>query len=64
MSKYKMVNGVMVMHGSRAYELLESKDPKDHKLAKRLMEYCDKAEKCGYEYAALQKLRKEYADVV
>ena len=54
----------MVMQGSRAYELLESKDPKDHKLAKRLMEYCDKAEKCGYEYAALQKLRKEYQDVV
>ncbi len=64
MQKHKMVNGVMVMQGSRAYELLESKDPNDHKAAVRLMAYCAKAEKCGYNFEIIKKLREEYADVV
>ena len=55
---------VKLMPGSRAYELMQSKNPADHKLAKRLMEYCRKADACNYEYQALQKLRNEFKDVL
>ena len=64
MADFKMVRGVKVMSGTRTFELLESKDPLDHKKAKLLMEFCDKAEACGYEYQALMKLREQYKDVV
>lgn len=64
MAKFKMVRDVKVMEGTRAYEWLESKDPADHKRARRLMEFCDKASAVNYEYGALVKLRQEYQDVV
>lgn len=62
--KFKMVGSTKVLQGTRAYEWLESKDPADHKKAKRLVEFCNKAYNVGYEYGALQKLRKEFSDVV
>jgi len=58
------VEPVRLMPGSRAYELMQSKNPADHKMAKRLQEYCRKAEACFYEYHAVQKLRKEFQDVL
>lgn len=62
--KFKVVGDVKVMQGTKAYELLESKDPADHKKAKRLMEFTRKCDAAGYEYTAVQKLRKEFSDVV
>ena len=52
------------MAGTKAFEWLESKDPLDHKKAKLLMEFCDKAERIGYEYKALMQLREQYKDVL
>lgn len=64
MEKFKLVRGVKVMSGTKTFELLDSKDPADHKKAKRLMEFCDKAEACFYEVNTLRKLREEYSDVI
>ena len=64
MAKFKMMRDVKVMEGTKTYELLESKDPQDHKRARRLTEFCDKASQVNYEYAALARLRNEYKDVV
>jgi hypothetical protein len=55
---------VKLMPGSRAYELQRSRDPKDQKMAKRLMEYCRKAEAANYDWATVLKLRKEFNDVL
>lgn len=60
----KFVNGVHVMPGSKAFELLSSNKPEDQKAAQRLMTFCAKAEKCGYDYEIIKKLREEYKDVV
>ena len=46
---YKMFKGHKVMSGCKSYELLESSDPKDHKKAARLLEFCDKAAECFYQ---------------
>lgn len=62
--KFKMVGDVKVMQGTKVYELLESKDPAAPKQVKRLMEYSRKAEACCYDWATLQKLRKEFQDVM
>ena len=64
MFNFKMVKDVKVMAGTKAFEWLESKDPLDHKKAKLLMEFCDKAERIGYEYKALMQLREQYKDVL
>lgn len=55
---------VKLMPGCRALALLQSKDQKDHKLSKRLQEYCRKAEACNYDWQTVQKLRKEFKDVL
>lgn len=64
MERYKLVGDCKVMAGTRSYELLDSKDPHDHKKAKQLMKFCDEAYAVGYEYEALMKLRKQYGDVL
>jgi hypothetical protein len=60
----KMVGDVRVMDGTRAMDLLNSKEPTDQRVAKRLMEYCRKAESANYDYSTIQKLRNEFKDVV
>ncbi len=64
MNNFKMVGGVKVLSGTKTFDLLESKNPENAKLAKRLMEFTRKAEACGYEVVACRKLRKEFNDVV
>ena len=64
MQKFKTTNGVHVMQGSAAYDFLESGNPDDVKKANRLMSYCSKAENCQYKLEIIQKLRKEYNDVL
>lgn len=56
--------GTELLPGSRVRELLESKDPSDQKKAKRLHEYARKASACNYDYETVQKLRKEFNDVL
>lgn len=63
MSNFKMVRNVKVMPGSKAHDLLESKDVLDHKRAKRLVEFCDKASRIDYRSHELALLRNEYKDV-
>ena len=63
-AKYVMQGDVKVMEGTRSYELLTSGKPEDLKTAKRLGEFTRKCYDAGYEYAAVQKLRQEYKDVV
>ena len=63
-SNFVMHQDVKVMEGTKAYELLTSKNPEDRKKADRLMAFCRKAEACGYVYDQIAKLRQEYADVV
>lgn len=63
-SNFVMHQGVKVMEGTKAFELLNSKNPEDRKKADRLMAFCRKAEACGYVYEEVAKLRQEYADVV
>lgn len=55
---------VHIDKNTRTYELMHSKDAKERKLAKRLMEYCDKCELANYEYTAVTKLREQYKDVL
>jgi hypothetical protein len=64
MSKGVMVDGVLCMPGSRAYELMQSKDKVDHNKARTLVKFCDECEKAGYEYSAVQRLREKYKEVV
>jgi hypothetical protein len=52
------------MPGSRAYELMQSKDKVDHNKARTLVKFCDECEKAGYEYSAVQRLREKYKEVV
>ena len=59
-----MSDGVKVMAGSKSYELMESKDPADHKKASRLSAFCRKAEKVNYDATVIAKLRQEYSDVL
>jgi len=58
------MNNVIVMPGSRTYELQRSKDAKDQKAAKRLLDYSAKAYAANYDYSALQKLREQFKDVL
>lgn len=58
------VRGVKIMSGTKAAELLGSKDNIDHKKAKLLVEFCLKAEACHYEYKQLSALRVEYNDIL
>lgn len=62
--KFKMVGPTKVMQGTKTYELLESKDPADQKKAQRLVKFCDLCYRAGYDYNEVQKLRKEFSDVV
>ena len=62
--KFKMVGNTKVLQGTRAYELLESKDPADQKKAQRLVKFADLCYRAGYDYAEVQRLRKEFNDVV
>lgn len=61
---YVMNGRVKVMSGARTYELLMSKKPEDLKTAKRLGDYCHKAEACFYDLKTVQQLRQEYSDVL
>ena len=61
---YKMYKGHKVMSGSKAYDLLESSDPKDHKKATRLLEFCDKAAACFYQNPKYSELREQYKDAI
>lgn len=54
----------MVMQGTKTYDLLCSKDPADQKKAKRMMEFCRKAESCYYANPEYSKLRQEFKDVL
>lgn len=56
--------GVVVMNGTKMAELLASKNPEDQKKAKRLHEFCVKAEACNYKNPVYSELRKHYSDVV
>lgn len=58
------VNGVLVMPGSKSYELLTSKDKEDNAKGKRMLEYTRKAAEANYEFRKLEKLRKEFKDVL
>lgn len=58
------VGDVLVMEGSKSYDLLTSKDADDQKKGKRLLEYTRKAEACGYDLSKIEKLRKEFKDVL
>lgn len=60
----KRLAGVEVQPGSKAFELLESKDPLDHKKAKLLVEFCKACSLANYEYAKVAKLREQYKDIV
>lgn len=60
----KVLNGVHIQSNTKTYELLMSKDKKDHAKAKKLMEFCKEAEACNYEYNALVKLREKYKNVI
>ena len=60
----KIVSGVVVQSGSKAYELFESKDPIDQKKAKLLVEFCKECSKANYEYSTVQKLREKYKDII
>lgn len=64
MMAFKMVGNVMVMAGTRTYDLLESKAPDAQKKAKRLMEFCRKAEACYYANPEYSKLRQQFKDVL
>ena len=64
MDKFKLVDGVKVMEGSKTYELLSSKNPDDQKKAARLSAYARKAEKVNYDATIIAKLRQEYSDVL
>ena len=64
MEKFKLQGKHKVMVGSKTYELMESKDPEDHKKAKKLTEFCFAAAKCGYDYQEMVALREKYKDVV
>ena len=61
---YKMFKGHKVMSGSKAYDLLESSDSKDHKKATRLLEFCDKAAACFYQNPKYSELREQYKDAI
>ena len=52
------------MSGTKQFELMESSKPEDQKAAKRLRDYCFKAEAAFYEYSAVQALRKQFWDVL
>jgi len=58
------VGDVEVMPGSKCYELLTSKDKDDVLKGKRMLEYTRKAAACGYELSKIEKLRKEFKDVL
>ena len=64
MEKFKVVDGVKLMDGSKSFELYQSKDPADHKKAARLSAYCRKASDCNYDATKLAELRKHYSDVL
>lgn len=53
---------VRLMPNSKAAELL--KDKSTQHLAKRLTDYCLKAEACHYDHLTLLKLREQYKDVL
>lgn len=60
----KFFNGVYIQSGTKCYDLLNSKDKKDHAKAKKLNQFCIEAEACNYEYNAIMKLREKYKDVI
>lgn len=62
--KALVVGDTEVQPGSKCYELLTSKLPEDQKKGKRLLEYTRKAAAVGYELSAVEKLRKEFKDVL
>lgn len=64
MAKSLQVGDTMVMEGSKCYDLLTSKDKDDVAKGKRLLEYTRKAYACGYDVTKLEKLRKEFKDVL
>lgn len=61
MDKSKLFNGYVVMPGCKIHDLLEANDQAK---AKRLSDYCRKAEAVYYEYKAICKLRSEFKDVL
>jgi len=58
------VGDVFVMEGSKSYDLLTSKDKEDVAKGKLMLEYTRKAAACGYELSKVEKLRKEFKDVL
>lgn len=62
--KGKIYKNVLVMPGTKMYELLESKNPEDQKKAKRLYEFCFKAEACFYSNPEYANLRAQFKDIL
>jgi hypothetical protein len=62
--KGQVYRDVVVMPGTKMSEYLASKNPEDQKKAKRLHEFCRKAEACCYRNPEYSELRKHYKDVV
>ena len=61
---YKTLEGQNVRSSCKSFELLESSDPKDHKKAARLLEFCDKAAECFYQNPKYSELREQYKDAI
>lgn len=64
MADPRFFNGCWVSPETTIFKLLESKDPADHKKAKRLSDYCNKAYFACYDPKEITKLRNEYKDVL
>lgn len=64
MQKQLQVGDTSVMEGSKCYDLLTSKDSEDQKKGRRMLEFTRKAAACHYELSKLEKLRKEFKDVL
>jgi len=64
MSSVKILNGCHISPETKIFALLESKNVADHKKAKRLSDYCNKAAAVFCEYKEIQRLRNEYKDVL
>jgi len=64
MSKFIVVGDTRVMEGSKCYDLLTSSDRSDVLKGQALLEYTRKAAACGYFLPKIEKLRKEFKDVL
>lgn len=64
MKNHKFHRGIWIAPNARAFELLESKDPIERKMAEQVITFCEKAAACNYEIKALTALREQYKEVL